>query len=114
MPDGIDAREAGVEVALAGGARLPPGLRARLLGPWGMVAKLRGDYAAAVAPFEESLTLFRSIGDEWHAAVYHRRALPRQATLPSPPRDSGRLIPAPTRPGTPIALRAGSTLPSLV
>ncbi len=45
-----------VEVALAGGARLPPGLRARLLGPWGMVAKLRGDYAAAVEPFEESLT----------------------------------------------------------
>src|SRR5712691_4755035 len=58
-----------MEVALAGGARLPPGLRARLLGPWGMVAKLRGDYAAAVEPFEESLTLFRSIGDEWHAAT---------------------------------------------
>jgi non-specific serine/threonine protein kinase len=58
-----------VEAALAPGTTLPPGLRARLLGPWGMMAKLRGDYEAAVGPFEESLTLFRSIGDEWHVAA---------------------------------------------
>jgi predicted negative regulator of RcsB-dependent stress response len=34
-----------------------------------MMAKLRGDYAAALGPFEEALELFQSVGDEWNAAV---------------------------------------------
>ena len=58
-----------VEATLARGADVPPALRARLLGNRGMMAKLRGDYAAAVGPFEEALTLCRSIGDEWNAGV---------------------------------------------
>jgi ATP/maltotriose-dependent transcriptional regulator MalT len=58
-----------LEAALAPARLVPPGLRARLIGPWGMMAKLRGDYVAALGPFEEALELFQSVGDEWNAAV---------------------------------------------
>jgi ATP/maltotriose-dependent transcriptional regulator MalT len=40
-----------------------------LLGQIGTLAKQRREYAIAVAPFDEAVALFRSVGDEWNAAA---------------------------------------------
>src|SRR5439155_3696162 len=49
-----------LEVAVARGVDLPVALRARLVGPAGILAVLRGEYAAALGPLEEGVALNRS------------------------------------------------------
>jgi predicted ATPase/DNA-binding CsgD family transcriptional regulator len=58
-----------VERTLGRGDGLPPEQRARLLGQIGTLAKQRREYASAIAPFDEALRLFRSVGDEWNTGA---------------------------------------------
>src|SRR5581483_7521985 len=58
------------EAALSGSAGLPATLRARVGALSGLLRWLaRGDYAGAAQLLEESLALFRALGDDWHVAI---------------------------------------------
>jgi len=52
-----------LETVLAEGQSLPPPLRARVLNGAGRLALRQGDYASAQTQLEESLALWRSLGD---------------------------------------------------